>query len=143
MADSVRASRSMRGSVFKSIAFLTLAVALSSCFGGEVKNQKIDGPYRLIAIDSSEDMSISYALDKGDAIGRVGPTVLSYGFNRDFIVGMTKDGHGAGQYFYIVRSLDGPYVDPSVTVRGPFSAKAFAVETVRLKLPRIDHATGL
>ena len=143
MGDSVAGPRSMRGSLLGSIAFLILAVTLSSCFAGEVKNQKIDGPYRLIAIDSSQDMSISYALDKGDAIGRIGPTVLSYGFNQDYIVGMTKDSHGVAQYFYIVRSLDGPYVDPSVSVHGPFSAKAFAVETVRLKLPRVDHATSL
>jgi hypothetical protein len=42
------------------------------------------------------------------------------------------------EYFYLVRSMDGPVADPSASVRGPFDAETFEAEKSRLRLPSFD-----
>jgi hypothetical protein len=43
------------------------------------------------------------------------------------------------EYFYIIRSKDGPYVDPGQTVRGPLNASQFEREKQRLRLPPLTR----
>ena len=59
----------------QAIRHLTLALVILGClsFSGcdFVHDEHITGPYRLIAVDVDSQMSISYGLESGDAIGRI------------------------------------------------------------------------
>jgi hypothetical protein len=97
----------------------------------------------LVAIDVSEASSVAYDLGGGSSIGRVPETVFAVGWDTSYVVA-ARHPHAfsdreldksKAEYFYILRAKDGPNVDPSVTVRGPFDPVAFANETRRLHLP--------
>lgn len=53
---------------------------LAGC--GFVHDERIDGPYRLIAVDGDDEMSLSYSLPGGNAIGRISSTVFAVGNNK-------------------------------------------------------------
>jgi hypothetical protein len=98
----------------------------------------------MVAIDTAEQSEVAYDLGHGSSIGRVPPTVFAVGYNRDYIVAarhptsyIDQPDRSKTEYYYIIRAKDGPYVDPSVTVRGPFNASGFAAETGRLHLPTL------
>ena len=113
--------------------------ALPSC--GFVYDQDIAGPYRLVAIDVYEQMSVCYTLNSGDCVGRVPSTVFAVGSNDSYVVAARHPGNDRGrtEYFYIIRSLDRLYADPSVAVRGPYNATSFRAERSRLGLPQMTR----
>jgi len=115
--------------------FLALVFALSGC-GGPVQNDQLSGPYRLWATDIEEQMHVCYALEDG-CIGRIPATVFEVGFDDRYVVAASHPTANSVAYFYILRDVDGPRVDPSVSVRGPFDASAFAAERTRLGLPEL------
>ena len=116
-------------SVFAAIALL------AGC--GFVHDEQLDGPYRLSAIDTDSEMSVCYDLGNGSCIGRISENVFAVGWNSSYLVA-ARHPHGdksKAEYFYLVRALDSPLVDPSVTVRGPFDLLSFQQERQRLGLP--------
>ena len=120
---------------------ITIAlVVLLSASCGFVRDKAVDGPYRLVAADVDEDTILCYSVEGGNCVGRVGATVYAAGANATYIVAVRhpKGNRNVTEYFYIVRSLDGPAVDPSVCVRGPFSSEDFVTESRRLGLPSIS-----
>lgn len=114
---------------------LTLALLVSGC--GFVHDEHITGPYRLIAVDVDEQMSISYDLGDGSAIGRIDETVFAFGHNKRFIVAKQHPG-GDGSitnYFYLDMTKDSKYAEPSESVTGPLTQTEFEAEAKRLNLP--------
>jgi hypothetical protein len=108
---------------------------------GFVHDELLDGPYRLNAIDANSEMSVCYDLGDGDCIGRISETVFAVGWNSSYLVA-ARHPHGDKskvEYFYLVCGLDGPLVDPSVTVRGPFDWRSFEQEHQRLGLPGLTR----
>lgn len=104
---------------------------------GFVYDKQIDGPYRLIAVDVMSQMAVCYSLDGGDAIGRIEETVFAAGWNKDFIVAKRHPGSNKAitEYYFITRSSDSTYADPSVSVTGPLSEEAFNAKKTTLGLP--------
>lgn len=117
-----------------------LSGLLASCDGG---SGRIDGPYLLDMVDIPEDGNVCYELEDGDCVERIPQTVFAVGYNSDFIVA-ARHPHRFGdrtldrsraEYFYIVRSLDGPLVTPADSVRGPFDLATFERYRRSLGLP--------
>lgn len=123
------------------ICGLAATLLLAGC-GFPVRNEKVDGPYRLFAADVVEQTSLSYDLG-GDALaGRVSPTVFAAGWNADYVVAArhpcaeacSKPDRGRTEYFYVIRAKDGPGATDDA-VRGPFDEAGFEAERRRLGLP--------
>jgi len=116
---------------------LLIAASIAAC--GFVHDQTIDGPYRLVAIDVDEQMDVCYSIQDA-CVGRIGETVFAVGHDGAYIVAARHPANNrkVTEYFYLIRSMDGPAVDPSVSVRGPFDASKFEAERVRLRLPTFD-----
>jgi len=117
-------------------AFTLMAILLiSGC--GFVHDEHITGQYRLIAVDIDEQMSISYDLGDGSAVGRISETVFSYGYGERFIVAKQhpNGNRGITNYFYLDMTKDSKYAEPSDPVTGPLTQKEFEDEKKRLKLP--------
>jgi len=110
---------------------------LSGCFAFSAYDKPIDGPYRLVAVDTMDQMSVAYDLGDGASIGRISATVFAVGWSKDFIVAKR---HPAGnrtvtEYYYLTRSADSKYADPSVSVTGPLTEAAFSARKSALGLP--------
>jgi hypothetical protein len=116
---------------------LPIALAVTAC--GFVHDQTIDGPYRLVAIDVMEQMNVCYSI-KDACVGRISETVFAVGHDASYIVAARHplNNRNVTEYFYLIRSMDGPVADPSASVRGPFDAGKFEAERVRLRLPSLD-----
>jgi hypothetical protein len=121
---------------FRAILFSSTAL-LAAC--GFVHDERIDGPYRLVAVDELPQMIICYDLSDGDCIGRISATVFAVGWNSSYLVAARHPNNDKSkvEYFYLVRELDGPAIDPTITVRGPFNSQALEEERQRLGLPNI------
>jgi hypothetical protein len=138
----------MASRTLSALIFLLTGAALSAC-GAPVFDRQIDGPYRLRATDSEQERMVCYGLDLDSCVERIPAFVVAVGSNANFVVAerhpLKADGFratGADEYFYIDRKVDGPYVDPSVSVHGPFDLAAYGAEQARLGLPplrKIDH----
>jgi len=118
------------------LAILVMSLCLTGCWGF-AHDELIAGPYRLIAVDLDEQMSVSYALHNGNAVGRINEMVFSAGANKEYIVAQRhpKGDRTITEYYYIIRALDSEYADPSKSVRGPFTKQEFESEKTELKLP--------
>lgn len=116
-----------------------LALALAGC-GGLVHEEQIVGNYYLIAVDTSDQMDVSYRV-RDVYIGRIPETVFAVGWNDDYIVAKshTPGGRGDTEYYYLVRALDSAYADPKVSVRGPLSSLEYGWEKRRLGLPEFTR----
>ena len=114
---------------------VVLVLGLASC--GFVHDEKITGPYRLVAIDVSEQMSVCYTLEKGDCIGRIPETVFSVGWNDRFIVAKQHPSNNKSvtNYFILEMARDSQLAEPSASVTGPLSAAAFKEKVAPLGLP--------
>jgi len=115
-----------------------LLLGLLGCAPGDFSySKKIDGPYRVMAVDDLASMSLCYEVADG-CYERVGPTVTAVGWNAAYIVVARTAGANsdASEYFYINRAADRPDLTPPAEVlAGPFSADQFAVDRGRLGLP--------
>jgi hypothetical protein len=116
---------------------LLFTVLVTAC--GFVHDQKIDGPYPLVAIDVDEEMDVCYSIQDA-CVGRISETVFAVGHDASYIVAARHPSNNRKitEYFYLVRSMDGPVADPSASVRGPFDAETFEAEKSRLRLPSFD-----
>jgi hypothetical protein len=124
-----------------------MAPLIMAACGGFVHDERIVGPYRLQAIDTDAQMDVSYALPNGNSIGRVPETVFAVGWDAKYVVAASHPHKSVAEqldksntdYFYIIRASDGPYVDPSVSVRGPFNAPSYQIQKARLRLPQFTR----
>ncbi len=122
----------------QALVLVFLTAPLGAC--GFVHDEHIDGPYRLVAIDVSEEMAICYEIEDG-CVGRIPGTVYAIGFDAKYLVAARHPDNDQSktEYYYLTRALDGPLVDPSATVSGPYSADEFEFEITRLELPPISR----
>lgn len=123
--------------VMKYVIFFPTAL-LAAC--GFVHDERLDGPYRLVAVDTMSQMAVYYDLGDGNCIGRISETVFAVGWNKSYIVAARHpySDKSRVEYFYLDRALDGPLVDPTVTVKGPFNSEALEQERQRLGLPTLS-----
>lgn len=117
------------------ITVVFLITQMASC--GFVSDEKLIGPYCLVAVDLDQQMSICYQIDKGDCVGRIPETIFALGWDEHYIVAKQ---HPAKKppitnYFVIDISRDSKYADPAVSVIGPLSASEFEEKRVLLGLP--------
>ena len=62
------------------VQFMTVVLLITqmvSC--GFVSDEKLIGPYRLVAIDVDQQMSICYKIDNGDCVGHIPATIFGLG----------------------------------------------------------------
>ncbi|MYM94455.1 hypothetical protein [Duganella vulcania] len=124
------------------LLILLLLTQLVGCWQTVVFDEKITGPYRLSAIDITEEMSVCYELKEEDTcIGRIPEMVFSVGWNENFIVAKQ---HPSGNkavtnYFILDRKKDAKYVDPSVTVKGPLSELEYKEKSNLMSLPEFTR----
>ncbi len=132
-----KAKAKSRAGCFLLFLALTLALALHVSHLGFDHDEKLIGPYRLTAVDMSEQMSVDYGLDGGSAIVRITETVFSVGWDERYIVAKQhpKNDRSITNYFYLVIADDSPYANPAASVRGPFTAEEFAQKKKKLGLP--------
>jgi hypothetical protein len=123
---------------------LLLWISIFDPFWDAARDQRIDGPYRLMAGDDPAVTDIVYAAG-GDSLERVPPNIVNYGFDKRYVVAITRPplflkdqgivtGYGLYSWYYIVRAADGKHVHRA-PVHGPFTATRFAAVTRLLKLP--------
>lgn len=112
---------------------------VSGC--GFVHDEHITGPYRLIAVDMDNQMSISYDLGDGSAVGRINETVFAFGFDERFIVAKQHPNgdRSVTNFFYLDMNKDSKYAEPSDSVTGPLTEKEFESESTRLNLPKFSR----
>jgi hypothetical protein len=120
-----------------SIAWVPLIALLSGCNVGDAYNRHLTGPYRLIAIDVMEQMSVSYDMGDGTTAGRIDETVFAVGWNEHFIVAKQhpKNDHKVTCFFILDMKRDSKYADPSECVTGPLTQVEFDTKRAALKLP--------
>jgi len=116
------------------------AVWLPGCSLGFHWDERIDGPYFLVAVDALEEMSVSYREPpntSGSAFGLIEETVFAVGWNADYIVAKRhpENNRRVTEYYYIVRKDAESAVYPGDGVRGPFNEEAYQREAERLGLP--------
>lgn len=124
-------------------ASLAILLCLAAC--GFVQDAAIDGPYRLVAIDTDEDMMLCRSIEiQGDCVsdGLPGPTVFQAGANAQYIVfarhpcklGEAPD-RSITEFYYIARKANERDVSVRVSVSGPFNESEYQEEKRRLRLP--------
>ncbi len=118
---------------------LMSVLLVSGC--GFVHDEHITGPYRLIAVDVDNQMSISYDLGDGSAVGRINETVFAFGFDERFIVAKQNPNgdRSVTNFFYLDMTKDSKYADPTDSVTGPLTEKEFESEAKLLNLPKFSR----
>ena len=115
------------------------AVLFSGC--GFVHDEHLVGPYRLIAVDVSEQMNVSYSLDSGEAVGRIPETVFAVGWDDHYIVAKQhpNNDRAVTNFFYLDIARDSKYADPSTSVVGPLTESDFSSKQTQLHLPNFHR----
>jgi len=121
------------------LIFLIATVLLSGC--GFVHDERLTGPYRLIAVDTLVQMGVSYGLPGGNVVGRIPETVFSVGWNSRYLVAKQhpKDDRSITHFYYLDMSRDSTYADPSISVTGPLSESEFLRKRGELALPEFTR----
>lgn len=117
---------------------LILALLLVGC--GFVYDKPLVGFYHLIAIDTDEQMSVSYDLGDGNYIGRINETVFSVGWNERYIVAKQHPNNNRSitNFYYLDIASDSKYADPSTSVVGPMSETEYSKKSKDLSLPNFS-----
>jgi hypothetical protein len=128
-------------------ASLAILLCVAGC--GFVRDDALDGPYRLVAIDISEDMSLCRSIGtKGDCSGDglPGPTVFQAGSNSQYIVftrhprrGNEAPNRSVSEFYYISRQANEWDARMRVSVSGPFNELEYQQEKRRLQLPEFSR----
>jgi hypothetical protein len=125
---------------------LALLLCLPAC--GFVQNEAIDGPYRLVAVDTDKDMTLCRSVGTGGTCvgdGLPEPTVFQAGANGNYIVfarhpwksGRQPD-RSVTEFYYISRKPNEWDVAVRVSVSGPFTEAEYREEKRRLQLPEFS-----
>lgn len=138
-----------------SVRAITLVGApiLVSCvpFSGFVHDEVLDGPYRLVAVDTEEDMIVCLTF-RGDTNSCIGdglpePAVFAAGANARHVViarhpraSLSRPDRAITEYYYVVRTPDeGERGLPAKNVKGPFDRQSFEEEKRKLNLPNFSR----
>jgi hypothetical protein len=118
-----------------SLSAITLAIPLAAC--GFVHDEKVIGPYRMVATDIDEEMALCYRLEDGGCVGRIDETVFAFGANAHFIVAKQhpRNDKTTTNYFILDIAKDAPLADPKVSVTGPMSESEFLARARTSTLP--------
>jgi hypothetical protein len=124
-------------------ASLASLLCVAGCgFQNFVHNEVLQGPYRLVAEDISEDMSLCRSVgEEGDCVGDSlpGPTVFQAGANSQYIV-LARHARrqwdkppdrSVTEFYYILLQ--------NALVRGPFNEHEYQAEKRRLQLPEFSR----
>lgn len=119
------------------IVFAMLGL-LSSCGLFDSGVEWRGGPYALMWLDTSENISICRELDNGGCIGRIESTVFAVGWDGRFLVAKQHPNNDRSlTYYFIIDSKnDGPLLDSAKVVTGPISELEFQRKSIELKLPK-------
>jgi hypothetical protein len=116
-----------------SMAAVSVACLLSGC--GFFHDERLVGPYRLLAVDNSEEMAICEGASSGGCGWVVPPTVFAVGWNTSFIIAKqhplkprASKSDKSTTTFWIIRVADR-------TVIGPLSEPEFELTRIRLGVP--------
>jgi hypothetical protein len=119
-------------------------LCLAGCFGF-LRDEALDGPYRLVAVDSPEDMILCrYIGAEGDCLGDGLPsaTIFQAGANSQYIAVARhprrwpdRTDRSISEYYYISRQSNESDVSVPIAVIGPFTDSEFQEEKRRLHLP--------
>jgi hypothetical protein len=121
-----------------------VAVLVAGCDGLWLDTYWRSERYVLLAVDARGQMSLSFDLGNGTAVGLVGPTVFSVGADDKHIVVKqhpSKDSFGSSfdrsttHYFVVARTTSREITERQRGVRGPLTATEFAALTTALSLP--------
>ncbi len=117
----------------------TLVACLAGC--GFVHDEHLTGPYRLVAVDTPEEMSICYTLEKNDCIGRIPDTVFSVGWNERFIIAKQHPSNNKAttNYFILEIARDSKFAEPNESVTGPLSKSEFEEKLISLGSPQFTR----
>jgi hypothetical protein len=121
----------------KMLAPCLFVMAVLFCGCGFVHDEQLTGPYRLIALDTLDQMDVSYSLPGGGAVGRIPETVFSVGWNNRYIVAEQhpKNNRSITHFYYLDISRDSANADPSVSDTGPLTSAEFTRKRIELGLP--------
>ncbi|MGZ9100507.1 MAG: hypothetical protein ACXW3O_12460 [Brevundimonas sp.] len=141
----------MMTSVRTTVAATAAAVLIAGCApSGFVHDERLDGPWRLVAIDIREDMMLCRRLAGSDCVGdRLhGPTVYAAGIDDRFVVYARHPAtfpdpprREVSEYYYVIRTPadDQPEGLQPENIKGPFNEAAFDAERRRLALPAFSR----
>jgi hypothetical protein len=134
--------------ISRTIRWASLAILLCVAGCGFVRDEALDGPYRLVAVDIPEDMSLCRSVDiKGDCLsdGLPGPTVFQAGSNSQYIVFSRHPRRGneaplrsVSEFYYISRQANERDIRTPVSLSGPFNELEYQQEKRRLQLPEFS-----
>ncbi len=119
-----------------SVYIATFAVCLLA--GCDVIHEHLTGPYILVAIDTDDQLSVSYDLGKGNSVGRIGPVVTDVGWDDHYVVAVVRPKGKPGatpSFYYLDITRDSAYGNQFQAVTGPLSKTEFEAATASLKLP--------
>lgn len=104
---------------------------------GFVQDEAIIGPYRWIAVDDPNDMTVCYTVGQEDCVGRIPGTVFSVGWDDRYIVAKQHalNDPSTTHYFILEMARDSLYAEPSASVTGPLTEQAFTEKAKALHLP--------
>jgi len=135
----------MRRSAF-ALSLVAALPLLLSCIGGWgfVHDQTLVGPYRLVAVDTREDMALCRSLEGGDCLGHglPGRTVFAAGADERYLV-IARHPSAFGEplnkavteYYVVERSPDEADLRFRPEVLGPFDQAEFDARVRQLSLP--------
>jgi len=127
------------------LAMLSL-LCVAGC--GFVHDEVLDGPYRLVAVDISDQMMLCRSVGKtGDCSeGLRGPTVFQAGSNSQYIVFARHPcqwpeapNRSITEFYYILRQANEWDATKPVSVIGPFNELEYQQEKRRLQLPEFSR----
>lgn len=128
------------------IAGILVILALAGCFAFAVYDEKLDGPYRLVATDTMDDMVLCWSDGSDLCEGIVQDKVIAAGANERFVVvarEVNLEPFGEPpryardlEYYYVVRTRDEAFRSPlSNNLIGPLTKSRFAQSKRKLNLP--------
>ena len=127
---------------------LAILLCIGGCFGF-LRDEVLDGPYRLVAVDSPEDMAVCRSFgNNGDCVvdGLPGPTVFQAGWNAKYIVAAVhprqwpdKPNRSITEFYYIVRQADEWNAARPVPVIGPLNEVEYQQDKRKLQRPEFNR----
>jgi len=128
---------------------LAVLLCLVGCFGF-IRDEVLDGPYRLVAVDLPEDMMLCRSFGtKGDCVGDglPGPTVFQAGWNAEYTVvachprrwSPERADRSITELYYVVRQADEWNSARPVPVIRPLNEDEYQQEKRRLRLPEFSR----
>ena len=124
---------------------LTMAGLLSSCNLFDSGIEWRAGPYALLWIDTTENVSLCRDLGEGSWHGIVDSTVFAVGWDGRFLVAKQHPNNDRSQtnYFIVDVKEDPSHRGPTEITTGPLTESEYQKKSIEMKLPKfskvLDH----